>query len=476
LLFATFIPITGFSIVKNTKNLSYSLPTGLADSKRFDLKNQNQNIAYIDIKETIFYGYNAYDPSGVLKEGTVYFKPADPGTITQIAPTMSSDFISGGTWTNNNIWYGCEYGIYGNRNIWIIDNETGFMTRLGSYYPPALSLNGLAYNPKTDTMYGCSDNALYTINMTTGSSTFIGYFDLISPSYMIAIAFDDSGNLYGNEIITDSLYKINPSTGGASLIGVLGIDINYAQDMAFDNDTKTLYLSAYTLSPYQEAALYTCNTTTGHATRIGTFQGNAQITGFAIPLEIDEAPPEDTIPPKTIHQLSPAIPDGTNGWYINDVTIKITSKDAESGVAWTKYSLNNGASWTTHSDSTSFDVIIGNGEYQVFYYSADNAGNEEPIKGPFSVNIDGQKPQKGFYTFPIIFGPVLFALLNFGIAKDSISGLEKIEFQLNDVFHHQRDVSWWPTGILYPFIWPHIGPGPNDNCSVIIVDKAGNFI
>jgi len=101
---------------------------------------------------------------------------------------------------------------------------------------------------------------------------------------MIAIAFDGSGNLYGIELVTDSLYSINPANGMATQIGDgLCIDINYAQDMAFDIDTGILYLSAYTIAPVKEGALYTCNKYTGEARKIGTFQGAAQITGFAIP-------------------------------------------------------------------------------------------------------------------------------------------------------------------------------------------------
>lgn len=475
LIIATVLPVTGTKIVNKVDKLSNSLPTGLVDSKLLDIDSQTEDTGVLNLRGTPFYAYNAYDPSSQLVEGPVYFDPSDPGTITQIAPTTSTDFIAGGTWTSDGIWYGSEYGVYGNRNIWTIDNETGAMTLIGSYYPPALNLNGLAYDPITDTMYGCSDTELYTIDMTTGTSTLVGPFGLSLPSYMIAIAFDDKGNLYGEEITTDSLYQIDTSTGLSSLIGELGINIHYGQDMAFDNNTKTLYLSAYTLSPNLEGALYTCNTSTGEATKIDNFQGDAQITGFAIPFENGGGPPpQDTTPPTTTHKFTPTTPDGSNDWYVSNVTISFTATDSQSGIAWTKYSLDNGATWSTHTGPPSFDVIIGNGEYQIQYYSADTAGNVETIKGPFDLKIDMEKPQKIFYSFPIIFGPVVFALFNIGFAKDSISGLDRVEFQLNYFFHHQKNVSWWPTGILCPIFWFLIGPGLNDVCTAIVYDKAGN--
>ena len=46
---------------------------------------------------------------------------------------------------------------------------------------------------------------------------------------------------------------------------------------------KFLYLSAFTIEPVKEGALYTCNKVTGVANKVGTFQGAAEITGLAIP-------------------------------------------------------------------------------------------------------------------------------------------------------------------------------------------------
>ena len=49
-----------------------------------------------------FYGYCAWDPSGKLVQGPVSFNPTTLGTITQIAPTSSTEFISGATWAVGN--------------------------------------------------------------------------------------------------------------------------------------------------------------------------------------------------------------------------------------------------------------------------------------------------------------------------------------------------------------------------------------
>jgi hypothetical protein len=283
LLAATVLPVAGTKIVIEDEVSSSGLAP-ITDS--FELEGaQWKNVEEgLTDRATPFYGYIPYDPSGVLPVGPCSFLPTTPGVITSLLPTSSTDFISGGTWALGK-WYGCEYALGGGLPlIWTI-STAGVMTPIGSYDPggTGLSFNGLAYDQTTGLMYGCSSTDLYTIDINTGASTLIGNFG-ISGGIMIAIAFDGSGNLYGTELINDYLYSINPANAATTPIGNgLGINLNYAQDMAFDIDTNTLYLSAFTIAPLFEGALYTCNTVTGVPTKVGTFQGGAEVTGFAIP-------------------------------------------------------------------------------------------------------------------------------------------------------------------------------------------------
>ncbi len=48
--------------------------------------------------------------------------------------------------------------------------------------------------------------------------------------------------MYGLDIVTDSLFAIDKTTGAAALIGSIGFNANYAQDMTFDLETGVLYL------------------------------------------------------------------------------------------------------------------------------------------------------------------------------------------------------------------------------------------
>ena len=259
------------------------------DAERDDIAiSSTSDASDLGVLGDTFYAYNAYDPSGVLSEGPVSFLSDNPGTITLLKKTTSPNFIAGATWAVDT-WYGCQFN---NGWLWTIDEVTGTMTLIGG---GGVGLNGLAYDPTTGIMYGASGDFLYTINMNTGGQTLVGPFNIIG--LMVGLAFDGEGILYG-ENLNDNLYSINTVTGVAALIGPFGIDINYAQDMAYDITWNVLYLSAYTIAPITEGALYTCNVDTGEATKVGTFQGSAEITGFAILYII-------TLPPNTPEQ-----PDG----------------------------------------------------------------------------------------------------------------------------------------------------------------------
>ena len=123
---------------------------------------------------------------------------------------------------------------------------------------------------------------------------------------MIAIAINNSGQMYGQEITTDVMLSIDKSTGAGTVLGALGFDANYGQGMDFDPITETLYLSAFNNTTFQ-AELRTGNTTTGNTTLIGvlgstTPGGLTQLGWIGLPGEyfdcpwLAESPVSGTIP------------------------------------------------------------------------------------------------------------------------------------------------------------------------------------
>lgn len=219
------------------------------------------------------FAYNAYDPTATLVEGPITFDLSSPGTITQLAATTSTQFITGACWAPGDIWYGSQYfdGAIGG-GIYEINSTDGTMTFIGG----SGDYTSLAHDGNT--LFASGATNLYEVDPLTGAETPIGPFGNAG-TLMIAIACDASGQLYGIDLGDDSFYSIDKTTGAGTVIGLLGIDINYAQDMSIDKANGVCYLAGYT----DVGGLYTIDMTTGVATFVGAFAGGSEITGFAIP-------------------------------------------------------------------------------------------------------------------------------------------------------------------------------------------------
>lgn len=234
-------------------------------------KGDNTNI----LGGSTVYGYVAYDPTSTLPNGPVSFDIEAPGTMTSLGTQTSGDFMAGGSWAEDT-WYAIEYATGA---LYTIDVISGEMTLIGA---SGLGFNCLAYDPSGSVMYGVyydgiSDDYLYTIDLTTGAATEVGFVQ--TGGLVIGLACNSSGELFATDIITDQLISINPATGEGTNIGPLGIDISFAQSLEYDNENDILYAGAYTTS----GQLYTVDPTTGTATYVAEFQGGSEITAMAIP-------------------------------------------------------------------------------------------------------------------------------------------------------------------------------------------------
>jgi hypothetical protein len=232
--------------------------------------------SYPPARGDTFYACNLHNTPQML----VSFDSENPDPFTDIAPIVSFDFLSGACFVEET-WYASEYSV-SNSNIWTVDETTGDMVNIGT---AGVGLHGLAYDGAT--LYGCSDAALYSVDTSTGAATMIGPF-LADTSVMIGIACDSAGNMYGEDLGTDKLYSIDTSTGEATEIGPVGINLNYAQDIAYDKDNDVLYSTGYKGSGAGGGALGTLDTSDGHYTFIGNFPiGDlgcpAEVDAFAIP-------------------------------------------------------------------------------------------------------------------------------------------------------------------------------------------------
>ncbi len=236
----------------------------------------------------------------------VQFSLADPTTLTALPTAYTgSYFMSGADWMNGK-WMGVEYdnGTLATDNYYEINPLTGvYLPSLGE---PGAALMGIAWDDTNGIMYGAGSNGyLYTLDPLTGlaangDSLWYNMPDTRAPvsfssisGLMIDIAYDNANNiLYGIDLGNDCLWTINPTTHEITPVGYFGIDINYAQDAAFDQVNGLLFLAGYSTF----GGLYWIDTTSGAAYLVGNLGPNAnEFDGFAIPYGTLAAAPEVSI-------------------------------------------------------------------------------------------------------------------------------------------------------------------------------------
>ena len=205
-----------------------------------------------------------------------------PGSLNWLS--TSSRTLFGAARSTSGIYYGLEYLAAGSGNLVTIDTSNGNintvapLTGLGAGH----IVTGMAWDKAASTMYVVSIDGvigrLYTINLTTGSLTTVAA-SMSGSTFPIDIAINNSGVMYSCDVNSDALNIINKTTGAATQVGPLGININFAQGMAFDPETDSLFLAAYT----DAGKLYRCNTSSGAASLIGNFGSGSEVDAFIIP-------------------------------------------------------------------------------------------------------------------------------------------------------------------------------------------------
>lgn len=223
------------------------------------------------------YGWIAEEEYSGLSKGSGSIA-IPSGNITQIKSDDSVYFMSGGDFVEET-WYTVDYNDSNNSSLYTVDCDTGDYTLIGS---TGVRLTGFTYDLMSQTAYVSaydSTSKLYTIDLATAQVTLVGE---ITPGCIIGIAADGAGNLYGLDIVDDELYSIDKTTGNGTAIGSIGLNLNYAQDIAFDRNNNILYGALYVWGG--SGGLYQIDVETGAATHLADF--GAEIDALAIPYTV----------------------------------------------------------------------------------------------------------------------------------------------------------------------------------------------
>ena len=103
----------------------------------------------------------------------------------------------------------------------------------------------------------------------------------------------------------------------------------------------------------------------------------------------------DSTPPTALDPIAPALPDGSNGWYVAKPTVSPAGTDPAggSGLDGVEYQVD-GDSWTTAAP-----FAVDEGEHEVRVRAFDVAGNAAPL-GERVVRVDVSRPSSKLLTFP----------------------------------------------------------------------------
>jgi hypothetical protein len=214
------------------------------------------------------------DPTAVVS-----FDTEDPGNFTNISSTSLDPFAGDFDNANSSILYCITYTT---NQLYAIDVTSGTETLIANVtgVTGGHSVSGMACDKTTGIMYVSSTNItasdIYTVNLSTGELTLIGSTGIPG---IIEIAIDGTGTMYGWDIVNDEAFTIDKVTGTSTLLGPLGVDLNYAQGGNWDPVSDVIYLAAYSTS----GQLMTMDKITGALTIIGAFPDGAEIDALAFP-------------------------------------------------------------------------------------------------------------------------------------------------------------------------------------------------
>jgi hypothetical protein len=150
-------------------------------------------------------------------------------------------------------------------------------------------VNGISYNPVNNKYYIAagsdltqSDN-IYQLNITNGQANLIGPTNTGGLLADLTITCD--GICYAYAFITKNSYKIDLSTGNATLLGPLGYNPYYGQGMDVDRRSGIVYISAFDSTTFT-GQLRILDTQKGETTLVSNW-GSTQICAFAISNKCD---------------------------------------------------------------------------------------------------------------------------------------------------------------------------------------------
>jgi len=368
-------------------------------------------------------------------------------------------------------------------NFYSVDKTTGAATMIG---PTGVNLNfaqDMCYSAADTTMYvaGFDVNLYYgveyTADVTTGTLTTIGEYQ--GGMEVDALAFPAGGHGPGPHPHPKPtvFVKLGSTTPIAGIVNNLGTFLETGLTCTADiwsfvtdpNGTGVYEnsIGGISLNPLGGSQTLTFPSYTWADMGQYSVEVNLPLTAYkddklsnndkAIGVGCDGTNPVTTI------TLSPAAPNGNNGWWVTNVDFTLKATDDMSGVASVWYSID-GAAAVPYSGKVTINT---DGNHTIGYYAIDKVGNQETTHTQ-SVNIDK--------TFPAITlnKDILLNKIRYtALTNDNTSLLDRCEFWIGPYLQFTQvftDPSGQQTAIWILTPVPHI----NISIEARSFDLAGN--
>ena len=138
-------------------------------------------------------------------------------------------------------------------------------------------------------------------------------------------------------------------------------------------------------------------------------------------------------PPTTTASVSPASPDGANGWYITSPMLTLNGVAGCAALDRTEFSFDGGATWQTY---TSPIMITQEGMVTVLFRSVDASGTTEPAQSR-SFKVDLTAPSVTLAANPGTIFPPTGRMMDVAISgngSDAGSGLAEVTYLVTDEY------------------------------------------
>ena len=220
------------------------------------------------------YGYRMFDVgiSNTSVYAFVSFTSNNTNNVTVHKQYLDDDsYIQAGVYYNEKL-YAFSHNVDGPANFITFDDTWSVLASR----PNSIPAISATFNYITNQIFILSStNQLVKMDINTGETTTITLSD-----HFAAIACNKHGELYGISIIS-TFYSINHTNGNCTLIGSTDVPHpSYIQSMAFDHQTDRLFW-AYCATA--TGILYEIDPATGQAINMGVIGNNAEIAMLYIP-------------------------------------------------------------------------------------------------------------------------------------------------------------------------------------------------